>query len=426
MNKFENMVNYVNEVYQWWKDYEDTVTPKPVKTVIDKIFDKDGNALNIEFSFKYGDEDTRTGDEQLFQVFFRPQGDYVLTGNTINQLISEIKSLSSNDWLAFEPERVVYDLTVISEEKRTKEDDITGLVHDINFMFRNDIVTAGIITDHIHKMMYTKYDYPTWREYFAKATVNNKDSRSKVPHIRSGYELRLHDATKDPGLDSFWIFESSIYDKPRCEDLAKEIRKHLAKSQLHQDFEKVETSVDVRPSESEKECSPHVTIWIDAIKPKPSFKFKHNLTKLTDLSSMSDYDSVRLGATGMLLNAIRERDEKIAAKEARKRAEQEAEIARIKAIKDANRKNYEEFKNFVNEIGDFELNEGHCTSFGDGGWKPLRDFAFTWNNDDNCSYLRCDGIEFSFYHESDLHWHKNEVVRWAVENGVRAPQQACV
>jgi hypothetical protein len=117
------MVNYVNEVYQWWKDYEDTVTPKPVKTVTDKIFDKDGNALNIEFSFKYGDEDTRTGDEQLFQVFFRPQGDYVLTGYTINQLISEIKSLSSNDWLAFEPEGVVYDLTVISEEKRTKEDE---------------------------------------------------------------------------------------------------------------------------------------------------------------------------------------------------------------------------------------------------------------------------------------------------------------
>jgi hypothetical protein len=129
--------------------------------------------------------------------------------------------------------------------------------------------------------------------------------------------------------------------------------------------------------------------------------------------------------TQMLRHAIRERDEKIAAKEARKRAEEEAEIARIKAIEDANRKNYEEFKNFVNEIGDFELNEGHCTSFGDGGWKPLRDFAFTWNNDDKCSYRRCDGREFSF-HASDLDWHKNEVVRWAVENGVRAPQQACV
>jgi hypothetical protein len=133
-----------------------------------------------------------------------------------------------------------------------------------------------------------------------------------------------------------------------------------------------------------------------------------------------------LDPSNLLRRAIRKRDEKIAAEEARKRAEREAEIARIKAIKDANRKNYEEFKNFVNEIGDFELNEGHCTSFGDGGWKPLRDFAFTWTDGDNCSYRRCDGREFSFYHEADLDWHKNEVVRWAVENGAREPQQACV
>jgi hypothetical protein len=282
-------------------------------------------------------------------------------------------------------------------------------------------VTAGIITDHIHKLMYTKYDYPTWRQYHAKATVKNQDSRSVVPHIRSGYELRLHEVSKDPGLASFWIFESGIYDKPRCEDLAKEIRKHFTKSQLHQDFEKVEISVDV----GFRFASPHVTIWINAINPKPSFKFKHNLTKLTDLSSMSDHDSVGLGATGMLLNAIRERDEKIAAEETRKRAEEEAELARQKALEEQvrleNEKNLQEWehvKKFVDEIGDFEVKVPSEEGDGNFTYMPIRQ-VIDFENDLT--------VNFGYHMNLNMNRHNRDeakkiIIDWAVSYGAREPQ----
>lgn len=67
-----------------------------------------------------------------------------------------------------------------------------------------------------------------------------------------------------------------------------EIRKRLAKSQLHQDFEKVEINVVSHPNELDDgddvdtEYESHISIFINVIKPKSSLK---------DLSSFENFDS---------------------------------------------------------------------------------------------------------------------------------------
>lgn len=302
---------------------------------------------------------------------------------------------------------------------------------------------AKFIADHIEENMYTKYDFHTFSGYLEKATIHNQENQE-------WFELRLHDASKDPGLHSFWIFESGIYDKPRCEDLAKEIRKHLAKSQLHQDFEKVETSVGVYPNEDAPDSTPYITIYINATLPKPSFKFKYNLTNLKDLSSFEnfdrDVDGQRLeDAAQMLRYAIRERDEKIAAEEAHKRAEEEAELARQKALEEQvrleNEKNLQEWervKKFVDEIGDFEVK---VPLEGDDGfiYMPIRQvisFEYTedrispiypfiyWVNFGYHMNFDCDDSTLLNINQHGYDEAKKIIIDWAVSYGAKEPEKA--
>lgn len=301
--------------------------------------------------------------------------------------------------------------------------------------FENDIVTGEFITNHIEEIMYTKYNHETWSEYVEKATL-------------SGYELRLQDAGKNPGLESHWIF-TGVYDKSHCEALAKEIRKYLANSQLHQDFEKVKIVVTANPCEEngqEPDSTPYISIYINASVPKPSFKFKHNLTNLKDLSSFENFDrdsflqKVEPSPTEMLLNAIRERDKKIAAEEARKKAEEEKELARQKAeeerIRLENEKNLQEFeliKQFVNEIGDFEVKVP--SEDGTFTYVPIRQVI----SFETCSSV--DGMTANYlvnfgYHMIPLRlsftirngyeglWQtKKIIIDWAVQYGVREPKK---
>lgn len=150
----------------------------------------------------------------------------------------------------------------------------------------------------------------------------------------------------------------------------------------------------------------------------------------------------------VLTKAIRERDEKIAAEEARKRAEEEKELARKKAeeerIRLENEKNFQEFeliKKFVDEIGDFEVkvpsNEGDGT-FTYMSIRQVISFETCSGHGMTDSYLVNFGYHMSFncdnstsliikYKGYEGLWQtKKIIVDWAVQYGAREPELAQV
>jgi len=143
--------------------------------------------------------------------------------------------------------------------------------------------------------------------------------------------------------------------------------------------------------------------------------------------------------------AARERDEKIAAEEARKRAEEEAELARQKALEEQvrleNEKNLQEWervKNFVDEIGDFEvkaLTEGGDTLY---TYMPIREVISFEYTEDRISpifpfiYWVNFGYHMNFDCDDSTSLNMNQhgydevikiIIDWAVRYGAREPEK---
>lgn len=138
-------------------------------------------------------------------------------------------------------------------------------------------------------------------------------------------------------------------------------------------------------------------------------------------------------ATQMLLNAIRERDEKIAAEEARKKAEEEKELAlkkaeeeRVRLENEKNLQEYELVKKFVDEIGDFEVKVPSEEGDGTFTYMPIReviDFEddlsvkFNYYMNFDCDDSTSFSLKKHGYEEA-----KKIIIDWAVHYGARKPE----
>jgi hypothetical protein len=166
-----------------------------------------------------------------------------------------------------------------------------------------------------------------------------------------------------------------------------------------------------------------------------------HLVKNFEWGRSFDLNPEALTPVSLLRQAIRERDEKIAAEEARKRAEEEAELARQKALEEQvrleNEKNLQEWervKKFVDEIGDFEVKVPSPTvenpSYDDNfTYMPIRQAVSFGLCSSNGYYMELraqnrDGYKFVQVYEGSNAC--DEIIEWAVIYGAREPQQACV
>ena len=133
----------------------------------------------------------------------------------------------------------------------------------------------------------------------------------------------------------------------------------------------------------------------------------------------------------ILLNAIRERDEKIAAEEARKKAEEE----RVRLEEEKSLQEFELVKKFVDEVGDFEVKVPDNENLGSPEYLPIRQvISFETSRDAGDGYLvwfnyymnfDCDdSVSFSVkkhgYEEA-----KKIIIDWAVNYGARKPETYC-